>query len=557
MKKNRHILLLLFFFIQLHAFSQGRYAVRFADKANTPYSLAAPNDFLSQRAINRRIQQGIAIDQYDLPVNPGYLQGLSTLGASVRSSSRWLNAAVIEVANPSVLADIQALPYVSGISPVGIIGSGSSVDKFSRESIIRKNQIENARTTSSMSYGFSADQIQQIGLQMLHNSGFTGQGVQIAVIDAGFLDLPLMRCLDSIRLQGKILSTFDFVDNENDVYDDHYHGSAVLSCIASNIPDTLIGTAPHADFILLRSEDAGTETIAEEYYWAAAAEYADSAGADVLSTSLGYTTFDDSLQNHRYLDMDGNTTPITQAADIAASRGLIVVNSAGNEGASAWNYISAPADADSILAIGAVDINGTYAPFSGNGPTYDGRIKPDIAACGSATWLVSPYSNNQPVQGNGTSFSAPLIAGAMACLRQVYPTLHAQQLIGAIKSSANQYTNPDTLLGYGIPNFAFASVLLSTPGALSTPNSGLQVYPNPAETQEVIQLVLPFTCQGETMTLRMYDCLGQCVFSTHLYCNSDEQRISLSPSTNRTGGVYWIELDNSDKGLWRTPIIFR
>lgn len=525
--------------------AQGRFAVQFTDKSASPFSISSPLDFLSQRAIDRRISQGISIDQYDIPVNPSYLNGIVSAGGSIRASSRWLNAAVIDVPGAVELAAIQALPYVMSIRPAGAVFPGNMPDKFVQEPLVKNDVAPLHRNTAPIPYGFSANQIQQIGLHMLHNGGFTGAGVRIAVIDAGFLDLPLMRCLDSIRLQGRILSTYDFVDNESDVYDDHYHGAAVLSCIASNIPDTLIGTAPHADYMLLRSEDAGSETIAEEFYWAAAAEYADSAGADILSTSLGYTTFDDSTQNHSYADMDGNTTPITIASDVAASRGLIVVNSAGNEGNSPWNYISAPADADSILSIGAVDANGNYASFSGNGPTFDGRVKPDIAACGAATWLVSPFSNNQPVQGNGTSFSAPLIAGAMACLRQAYPALHSQQLISAIKSSASQSNSPDTLLGFGIPNFAFASMLLSVSEETSITADQILVFPNPAFMSEAVELKLTAAPTTGTLQFRMYDALGRSVYSTTASSESRDRTASIfvPAHTVKSAGLYFLEIE--------------
>lgn len=538
--------------------AQGRFAVQFSDKSNSPYSISSPLDFLSQRAIDRRIDQGIAIDQHDIPVNPAYLNGILSAGGSIRASSRWLNAAVIEVPSPIELAAIQALPYVVSIRPAGSLVSGGVPNKFVSEPTTKVDAIPSQRSTAPISYGFSADQIQQIGLHMLHNGGFTGAGVRIAVIDAGFLDLPLMRCIDSTRMQGRILSTFDFVDNEQDVYDDHYHGAAVLSCIASNIPDTLIGTAPHADYILLRSEDAGTETIAEEFYWAVAAEYADSSGADVLSTSLGYTTFDDSTQNHTYADMNGDTTPITVASDLAASRGLIVVNSAGNEGNSPWNYISAPADADSILSIGAVDVSGNYASFSGNGPTYDGRVKPDIAACGASTWLVSPFSNNQPVQGNGTSFSAPLIAGAMACLRQAYPTLPSQQLIAAIKASASQYTSPDTLLGFGIPNFAFASMLLSTSDLTNLSSSPLLFFPNPALCSEAIALKTTANSAAGTFRVRMFDALGRLIYTTIVSSQLADglNSVLIPANTVNTPGFYIVEIE-SDAVRKQGRIVYR
>lgn len=499
--------LLLSVFNSLNA--QNRLVVFFTDKNNSPYSTSSPLQFLSQRAIDRRINQGIAITQEDLPVNPAYVQGLITAGATVLNTTKWFNAAIIDTPSTAVLNAISILPFVQSTVSVGKIIKEPTSTKFDSEPIVpfvAARMMSNS-SVNSFAYGYSDNQINMLGLQSLHNAGYDGGGILVAVLDAGFLSAPGMVCFDSLFQQNRILATWDFVDREADVYDDHYHGAAVLSCMASIVPDSVIGTAPHAQYILLRSEDANSEYIIEEYNWAVAAEFADSAGADVINSSLGYTEFNDPSQNHTYADMNGNTAPGTIAADKAASKGIIVVNSAGNEGSSNWNYIGVPADGDSVLAVGAVDENSNYAMFSSNGPSFDGRVKPDVAARGQNTWLYTPYSNNQPVMANGTSFSSPVMAGAVACLRQAWPGKTNMEIIHAVKRSAHQYSNPDTLLGYGIPNFALANSLLSLNDYQFSTDEYLHVFPNPWNGNGQLSLLV-FAADSAPGEITVFDMKG-------------------------------------------------
>ncbi|MBK7966054.1 MAG: S8 family serine peptidase [Bacteroidetes bacterium] len=500
------------------AIAQDRYVVFFSDKNNSPFTTSSPLDFLSQRAIDRRNNQNITIDQSDLPVNPQYLSGVAGTGATVKRASKWFNAAIIETTNPSVLAAISQLPYVLNVQNVSKPQPNPDrTNKFDNlvSTVKPSKQALRLQGNQSLNYGNSFDQTNMLGLVSLHNQGYTGAGKLIAVLDAGFLDANLMSCFDSIRTHNQIKYTWDFVDNEVNVYNDHNHGSSVLSCMAANVPDTLIGTAPHADYILLRTEDANSEYIIEEYNWAIGAEFADSAGADMINSSLGYTEFNDPSQNHFYADMNGDSNPVTIAADWAAQKGILVINSAGNEGGSPWNYISAPADADSILAVGAVDFSGAYAGFSGNGPSYDNRIKPDVAAQGQNTWLYSPFSGNQPTQGNGTSFSGPVMCGAVACLWQAWSQKSNMDIIQVVKRSAHQYSIPDTLLGYGIPNFALANSLLGL-GDINVPqNSLLHVFPNPVASGEIIQLIY-FAQNSSQASLSIHDVCGKIVLKQEL-----------------------------------------
>lgn len=554
--KKKLILALLILVSINQVYAQDRYIVFFSDKNNSPFSISSPLNFLSQRAIDRRTNQFIAIDNSDLPVNPQYLQGVSTTGANLLRASKWFNAAIIETTNPNVLTAINQLSYVLNVQNVSKAKPNpDAINKFdgllnttNASSYSQKNQ-----STQALNYGNSFTQTNMLGLVQLHNLGYTGQGKLIAILDAGFLDFPLMTCFDSIRANNQIKYTWDFVDNESDVYDDHYHGSAVLSCIAANVPDTLIGTAPDADFILLRTEDANSEYLIEEYNWAIGAEFADSAGADLINSSLGYTEFNDPSQNHTYADMDGNTNPVTIAADWAASKGIVVLNSAGNEGNSPWNYISAPADADSILAVGAVDAFTDYASFSGNGPSADNRVKPDVAAMGQNTWLYTPFSNNQATQGNGTSFSSPVLCGAVACLMQAWPQKGSMDIIHVVKRSAHQFSNPDTLLGYGIPNFALANSLLSLENINVPANSILHLFPNPIRNGAELTLIY-FAKNSDQSTLRIYDICGKLIlvkqFSVML-SSLNEIKVPVDFSK----GCYFLEMNDGKSTLTKKLII--
>lgn len=303
--------------------------------------------------------------------------------------------------------------------------------------------------TNSFNYGQATGQTQMIAMDALHNLGYAGEGMLIALLDGGFLDANIMPSLDSVFSNNQVLATWDFVSNDANVYDDNWHGASVFSCIAANVPGEMVGTAPHAQFLLLRSEDVSSEYIIEEYNYAAAAEFADSAGADVIHSSLGYTKFDDASQDHTYADMNGNTAPATIAADLAAKKGIIVTSSAGNEGNSQWNYISVPADGDSVLAVGAVDQQAMYSSFSSNGPSADGRVKPDVAAVGGSTFLFMPF-NPSVVQASGTSFSGPIIAGAAACLWQSWPTKRIWKLC---RPSNVQRTNISILIPYWVMEY--------------------------------------------------------------------------------------------------------
>jgi hypothetical protein len=451
---------------------QSTYWVKLTDKKGTPFQINQPEDFLSQRAINRRIKQHIAIDETDLPVSPVYLDTLRKSGLEVVHTSKWLNGATVRTSDTALITTIATLPFVQMVrltKPANILKS--TPNKFN------ETESEEISDVSPFNYGNAYNQLSQLNGQYLHNQGFRGKGIQIAVLDAGFWHVNQIAAFDSLRNSNRILETRDFVDPKSVFYNQHTHGMSVLSCMGGNIPGSLIGTAPDASFYLFRSEDVATEYLIEEDNWVAAAELADSLGADVINSSLGYYDFDDPKMNHSYGDLDGKTTRATQGANMAFQKGILVFASAGNEGNNSWKRIIAPSDGENVLAIAAVDKNGIRASFSSVGPAFGGAVKPNVAAMGSSTYLVT--SGEMLGNSSGTSFSSPVMAGMGACLLQANPWANVKQVKMAIEQSAHQYSQPDSLLGYGIPDFEkadkylkvnFANDLKAQTGWIISPN---------------------------------------------------------------------------------------
>lgn len=488
-----------------------KYYVQFTDKNNSPYSLDHPEDFLSQRAIDRRSNQGIAYDEKDIPVNPQYLAGVAATGVQLLNPTKWMNGVTVKTDNPALIDSINLLPYVSNVRSISGKLRNTSKPFFEREITgeAEKRGTATSRSSGSFDYGDALEQINLINGVPLHEAGYRGEGMVIAVLDAGFDYVDVDLLFDSLRNDGRILGTKDFVTPGGNVYNAHYHGRMVLSTMAADIPGLMIGTAPKASYWLLRSENGNQEYVSEEYNWVSAAEFADSAGADVINSSLGYTEFDDPSQNHTYADMDGNTTVITNGADMAASRGILVVNSAGNSAEDPWHYIGAPADGDSVFSIGAVDNNGNYAPFSSTGPTFDGRIKPNVSATG---WGAAVSDGNNGVFfGSGTSFSSPIIAGMSACLWQAMPEKTNMEIQDAIMQSASQYYNPDSLLGFGIPNYQSAWWLLTSIDSNEGSNGlSADVYPNPFHNSLYVRVSGQ---QQSAMQVTIFNMVGSAVYS--------------------------------------------
>lgn len=430
----------------------------FTDKPHAEQALTAPQSLLSPRAIERRERQHIAIDASDVPVYDMYVQGLLELGLEVHVCSKWLNAVSVS-GNKTQLTAAQNLTYIRKAAPVQRYQIINDLTLPINDNVLFR-QSETADFSATL--GFAAAQIEQINLDTLLAMGMTGDSMIIAVLDAGFFGVDTANMFSSFWDKEQILGYYNFPADNDEVFNiwSGYHGSWVMSVIGGDVDSVYSGSAPDAWFYLYRTEIAETEYVVEEDYWLAAAERADSVGADIINSSLGYTEFDDAAENHTWEDLDGNTTVVTNAADMAASKGILVCNSAGNLGGSPWYYISMPADGDSVFTIGGVDIDSNHISFSGYGPTADGRLKPNVVALAGNSAVLSPDGGVTYL--SGTSFSSPLIAGACATLWAEFPEATNMDIMHAVEQSAHLYATPDYAMGYGIPDFFKAYVFLDS-----------------------------------------------------------------------------------------------
>ena len=419
-----------------------KYRISLRDKAATVYSLEHPEQFLSEKAIARRQKQNLAVDSTDLPVCRQYIDEIRRQGVNIVVVGKWENFVTVSCNDSALIEHIAALPFVRATEKVWTAPKmNEGVGDAMRDSVINEPKIY----TDSI-YGPALTQIQLSNGDKLHDAGFRGQGMMIAVIDAGFHNVDKIEAMKNIN----ILGTRDFVNPEADIYAESSHGMSVLSCMAMNQPNVMIGTAPEASYWLLRSEDEYSENLVEQDYWAAAIEFADSVGVDLVNTSLGYYSFDDPAKNYRYRDLNGHYALMSREAAKAADKGIVVVCSAGNSGSGSWKKITPPGDAENVITVGAVNKYGVLAPFSSVGNTADGRVKPDVVAVGLGSDVMGTDGNLR--HANGTSFSSPIMCGMVACLWQACPELTAKEIIELVRRSGDRAVFPDNIYGYGIPD---------------------------------------------------------------------------------------------------------
>ena len=433
-------ILLLFFPVIVATGSESAYKFRIylKDKGETQFSTENPHDYLSQKAIDRRLRQNILIDKTDLPISPQYISRIEALGCEVVAKSKWLASVTVHCEDSLLVEEIKGLDFVKGAVLVWKKQSLQKSAKRSTYSRVAKESFEEY-------YQAAYEQIAIHNGDSLHRAGFRGAGMEIAVIDAGFKDLDENALLENITVKGRK----NFIYSKDDAYEVD-HGLRVLSCMATNLPGIYIGTAPDAQYWLFQTENPVSEYPVEEDYWVTAAEYADSVGVDMINSSLGYSSFDDSKMNYTYSQIDGNTIFVTKGAAMASDKGILIVSSAGNEGSNTWRHITAPADAKDVLTVGAIKKDSLLIPFSSRGPTVDFRIKPDVVAVGSSASTVTVSGNIGDT--SGTSFSSPIMCGLVACLWQAYPNLTNKELIEIVRKSSNKYLEPDNNYGYGIPD---------------------------------------------------------------------------------------------------------
>jgi serine protease AprX len=528
------LFLLLFNDIACCQVAPGKYWVAFKDKNNSPYSTNRPEEFLSERSILRRTKQHILFNELDIPVNSLYIDSLQKIGLKIINISKWLNGVIVSTDDITMLNKALNLSFVKEIPLYPVTNQPKNFNK----KVVKDKEL----SIQSVEYGLAQNQINMLNGEYLHNKGFGGENMIIAILDAGYLNANRISSLQQLWIENRILGYQDFVNDGKDIFKESEHGTFVTSVIGGIDTGNFFGSAPKSEFVLVRTENDATEYIIEEYNWVCGAEFADSIGADVINSSLGYTVFDDSRQNHSYKDMDGKTCVSSIGATVASSKGILVVLSAGNDGAKQWFRIGAPADADRILAVGAVDPLGIIADFSSRGPSYDGRIKPDVSAQGSGT--IGQRSSGSFVSASGTSFSSPLVAGLSACLWQANPTATNIQVIDAIKISSSFYTNPNEEYGYGIPDFAAADrILKRTLLSEEQPLISFNAYPNPAKDDLALEIFQTKPQKGNLIYITCFDLSGRIVFKEEFNQTEEITLVHLKNIRRLSTGSYRLMLE--------------
>jgi subtilisin family serine protease len=506
---------------------QRQYTLWLKDKAGSTYTLAKPLDFLSQRSLDRRARQGFALNETDLPVSPEYLELLRHDSLKILFTSKWLNTVTVETTDSLLPDKLSKYPFVKSLNRVRFVG--------------RTEEFQESMLDPLIPYGNGFNQINLHRGQYLHQAGFQGEGMQIAVIDAGFFKADSLYAFDYLRKRGGILKTWDFAEGNDSVYEDATHGMQVLSIIGARLDGKLVGTAPEADFYLLRTEVAQSESPVEEFGWVAALEWADSAGVDVINSSLGYSNFNDSTLNHTWEQLDGNTVPVSRAAGMAAGKGIIVVSSAGNSGASPWHFITIPADAKDILAVGAVDDFNRPAGFTSYGPSHDGRVKPDVSALGYQS-IVASTKDSQIATVNGTSSAAPVITGLVTCLWQEFHNKTSYEIMDAVRKSSHLYVRPSNRLGYGIPDFVLAREILRES---SDESRIISVYPNPFKSEFKARF---YSAKAERANAYLTDALGRVIWQQEQYTHANFiSEIDVLPAQELPQGIYILTIYTPEK----------
>ena len=528
-------LTLLLLVTSISSSAQSRYLVKFKNKGSNTFTLSNPATYLSQRSLDRRTRYGIALDSTDLPVTPRYLDSLRAIPTVVvLNTSKWLNQVSILITNTSsgniaaVQAKINSFPFVQASSAIasrtitGISPAGKKMETGDGSISQRMSGME----ADFFSYGQSLNQIKIHNGEFLHNIGLRGQSMVIGMLDGGFQNYLTVAAFDSARTNGQILGTYDFVANETNVNNDHPHGEQCFSIIAGNLPGQYVGSAPKASFYLFRTEDVASEYPIEEHNWVCGAERVDSAGGDVISSSLGYYEFDAPLQalSHPFSHMDGNTTMAAIGADLAAKKGVLVVNAAGNQGSPSdpWGRIITPADGDSVLAVGAVNTSGVPGNFTSRGPSADGQVKPDVASVGVATFVAN--QNNTISSGNGTSYACPNIAGLATCLWQGFQEYNNMKIITTLRQVGSRATNPNDTIGYGIPDVKKA--LLNLTKEFSTASSSISNCKTTlnwtSKDVAAMKYEIERKAPGQTSFTKIGERFGTgSVFSNHSYSTTD------------------------------------
>lgn len=517
---------------------QYAFRVQFKDKQGS-LSLSNPLLFLSQRALDRRSAQSILLDSTDQPVVSAYINDvLSSTSGKFHCASKWMNSCVVLLTDSSQILNIQSKPYVADIKYVGYFLNG--LHKSGNTAELHSG----AKTTGSPGYyGGSYDQTMMVNGTYLHDRGYKGAGKLIAVLDEGFMGVNTIDVYTNLMTSGRLVDTHNFVYASNDVFSAYNHGTTCLSTMAADKQGTYVGSAPEAQYALYVTEYPLADYPIEMDDMAAAIERADSLGADIISTSLGYNLFSGSFPDLTNADIDGKTTVAAKAVNMAGVKGMLCVITAGNEGGNTWNYILTPGDADSAITVGSVNSSYDPASSSGFGPNSAGRQKPDVCMLGNPAAVVN--SSGVAALAGGTSYATPQLAGWAACLWQSSPGATATKLREAIRRSAHRYSNPDNHIGYGVPDFYRAAQFLGiteTP-APSNGNDWVAIVPNPIGKQ--LSCILKMGL-AEKVQLSITDAVGKEVYTTSADTKAGEQKLTLAiPALSR--GVYFLKVQTSNK----------
>jgi serine protease AprX len=547
----RSLFLIILFLAQRVYSQEYKYLIHFTDKNNNGFSLSNPVAFLSNKSIERRTNQNIKIDSTDLPVTGTYIDSLSKLSSlRILNKSRWFNQVLISLSDTTVLQQITQFGFVKSFEPVNnnlrkkIAGKISGIQTINQSStsIFTADRTSESFGSDTINYGASQGQIYIHNGQYLHYKGYHGEGMTIALLDDGFNNYLTNPAFDSIRNENRILGTYDFVNLKFSVNEEDQHGADCFSIIAANLPGTFVGSATAASYWLFKTEDITSETPVEEENWVAAAEFADSAGVYLISTSLGYGYFDDSIYNLDYAKRNGHTSLVSRAANLAVAKGMIVTASAGNSGGltDEQKYILCPADGDSVYAVGSVDINGVIAISSSWGPNSSGQIKPDGVSVGEGAFFVAPDGNVN--SGSGTSFSNPNLAGLIACLWQAFPEFASYDILKAVRLSSNLYSSPNNRYGYGLPDFEKAYTILQDKKMAAynhlLGNDWIRVFPVPF--QQSFNLLIKPSISG-TANLQLLDVSGKIIMKRFIPISADQLQLTeFEISQPLSTGIYFI-----------------
>ncbi len=539
---HRFIFYYLICLVSINSWGQIEQAwVIFTPKNVEDASLNNASSFLTEKALARKERFNIPIDSRDFPLDQNQVNLIKNeIGINYITQSKWFNAIYVS----GTEANINALKNFDFVARIFFMNRALNTNNSSK----RLNPLIEANTNKFLSentffYGNTSTQINQINLPPLHSSGFTGKGITIAVLDSGFENVDIISGFDRVRNNGQILGGYDFPNRTNAIldYKNSDHGTSVLSCMAGFIEGEFVGTAPDANYYLFRTEIVERESPEEEAFWIASAERADSLGVDILNTSLGYTTFDEPKYNYTPADMNGETSFISQATNIALEKGMLPVTSAGNTGNTSWRITSAPADSPASLSVGAVTESGNKASFSAFGPTDDGRIKPDVVALGQGSSVLNDQGNI--TNSSGTSFSGPIVAGGVACLWQALPNKKPEEIIDLIRDSASIASNPNQNIGYGIVNFAEAAGI-ETLTSLSDSSENLLIEKDLLNTSVYQTLKINPAIVGKTITI--FSLQGKSVFETvadNTTINIDflEQGVYIFKQSKNKNGILFIK----------------